>query len=155
MPPRLQRRQQSGHLHYITFSCHNRAPYLASPEAKQVFLKTLESTRKRYDFNILGYVVMPKHIHLLISEPPVKPLSVALAVIKRSVSNCLPEKPFWLPRYYDFNIFSIQKRIEKLRYIHRNPVHRGLVENPEDYSWSSFRTYALEEPGPVTVTRAT
>ena len=154
MPPRLERRQQTGHLHFITFSCHNRSPYLASPEAKQVFLQILESTRKRYDFNILGYVVMPEHIHLLISEPPLKPLSVALAVIKRSVSSHFPETPFWLPRYYDFNIFSNQKRIEKLRYIHRNPVHRGLAERPEDYPWSSFRTYALNEPTPITITRA-
>ena len=148
MPPRLIRRQQTGHLHYITFSCHNRSPYLASPEAKQVFLKTLESVRRRYEFTIVGYVVMPEHVHLLLSEPPTKPLSVALAVIKRSVSALLPESPFWLPRYYDFNIFTQKKRIEKLRYI-----HRGLVEKPEDYPWSSFRNYALEETTPVTITR--
>lgn len=40
--------------------------------------------------------------------------------------------PFWLPRYYDFNLWSENKRIERLRYIHRNPVKRGLVERPED-----------------------
>ncbi|MEO6981538.1 MAG: transposase [Edaphobacter sp.] len=153
MPPRLIRRQQTGYLHYITFSCHNRSPYLASPEAKQVFLKTLEAVRRRYEFIIVGYVVMPEHVHLLLSEPPAKPLSVALAVIKRSVSARFPESPFWLPRYYDFNIFTQKKRIEKLRYIHRNPVHRGLVEKPENYSWSSFRNYALDEPAPVTITR--
>ena len=89
-----------------------------------------------------------------LTEPPVKPLSVALAVIKRSVSNKLPEKPFWLPRYYDFNIFTNPKRIEKLRYMHRNPIHRGLAEKPEDYPWSSFRAYALHEPTPITITRA-
>lgn len=153
MPPRLERRQQTGHLHYITFSCHARAPYLASPEAKQVFLKTLESVRRRYEFTVVGYVVMPEHVHLLLSEPPTKPLSVALAVVKRSVSARLPENPFWLPRYYDFNIFTRKKRIEKLRYIHRNPVRRGLVQKPEDYPWSSFRNYALDEPTQVTITR--
>jgi putative transposase len=96
---------------------------------------------------------MPEHVHLLISEPAFKPLSVALAVIKRSVSQKLPENPFWLPRYHDFNVFTQAKRIEKLRYIHRNPVHRGLVEKPEDYPWSSFRTYALQEHGLVTITQ--
>jgi putative transposase len=155
MPPRLERRQQSGHLHYITFSCHNRSPYLISPESKQTFLKTLESVRKRYNFQIFGYVVMPEHVHLLISEPPIKPLNVALAVVKRTTSSHLPEKPFWLPRYYDFNIFSDKKRIEKLRYIHRNPVSRGLAEKPEDYPWSSFRAYALNEPTPIALTRFT
>ena len=155
MPPRLERRQQAGDVHFITFSCHGRAPYLVASEAKEVFLNTLESVRKRYDFSILGYVLMPEHVHLLISEPTVKPLSVALAVIKRSVSQKLPESPFWLPRYYDFNVFTQAKRVEKLRYIHRNPVHRGLVEKPEDYPWSSFRTYALHEHGPVTITQIT
>jgi hypothetical protein len=55
----------------------------------------------------------------------------------------LPEgSPFWQPRYYDFNVWSEDKRVEKLRYIHRNPVRRGLVERPEDWPWSSFRHYA-------------
>ena len=43
------------------------------------------------------------------------------------------------------------KRVEKLRYIHRNPVRRGLVEKPEQWRWSSFRDYAYDEPGPVRV----
>ena len=103
---------------------------------------------------MFGYVIMPEHVHLLLSEPELKPLNVALAVVKREVSSLLGEKPFWLPRYYDFNVFTNAKRIEKLRYIHRNPVTRGLVQRPEDYSWSSFRAYALLERGPITITRA-
>ena len=47
----------------------------------------------------------------------------------------------WQPQYYDFNLWSESKRIEKLRYIHRNPVKRGLVEEPQDWPWSSFRHY--------------
>lgn len=97
---------------------------------------------------------MPEHVHLLLSEPELKPLNVALAVIKREVSSLLIERPFWLPRYYDFNIFTNAKCIEKLRYIHRNPVTRGLVRHPEDYPWSSFRAYALREPNPITITQA-
>ncbi len=154
MPPRLERRQQTGNLHFVTFSCHGRNPYLSAPEAKRVFQIALESTRKRYKFDIIGYVIMPEHVHLLITEPPTKPLSVALAVIKRSASAKLPEKPFWLARYHDFNVFSYEKRVEKLRYIHRNPVHRGLCERPEDYEWSSFRVYGLNEANAVTITKA-
>jgi hypothetical protein len=45
------------------------------------------------------------------------------------------------------------KRIEKLKYIHRNPVTRGLVQRAEDYPWSSFRAYALLEPNPIAITR--
>jgi putative transposase len=69
------RRQQTGNLHFVTFSCDRRNPYLASAEAKRVFQSALECTRKRYQFDIIGYVIMPEHVHLLLTEPPVKPLS--------------------------------------------------------------------------------
>ena len=94
---------------------------------------------------------MPEHVHLLVTEPPTEPLSKAIASIKREVSRLSSQSPFWLPRYYDFNVFSEGKKIEKLRYMHRNPVSRGLTAKPEDYLWSSFRFYALREAGAVTV----
>ena len=58
-------------------------------------------------------------------------------------------RAFWQKRYYDFNVFSERKHVEKLRYMHRNPVKRGLVESPELWRWSSFRDYRLGEPGAV------
>ena len=153
MPPRLHRHQTLGHLHFLTFSCQDRQPYLEPPAAKALFESVLESRRKKYGFHIHSYVVMPEHVHLLVSEPPAQPLSKAIASIKREVSRLCPETPFWLPRYYAFNVFSNQKRIEKLRYIHRNPVTRGLAIKPEDYFWSSFREYAFHESTAVTITR--
>jgi putative transposase len=153
MPPRLERRQSSGQLHFITFSCHHRNPYLTTPESKNLFQQVLESRRQKYSFHILGYVIMPEHVHLLLTEPPAQPLSKAIASIKREVSRLSSQTPFWLPRYYDFNVFTQNKRIEKLKYIHRNPVARALAGKPEDYPWSSFRAYALLESGPVTITR--
>jgi REP element-mobilizing transposase RayT len=59
--------------------------------------------------------------------------------------------PFWQTRFYDFNVRTEKKRVEKLRYMHRNPVQRGLVAKPEDWRWSSYRFYLLDEPGPVRV----
>jgi len=61
--------------------------------------------------------------------------------LKQSVARRLigDQKHFWQARYYDFNVYTAKKRIEKLRYIHRNPVKRDLVEKPEDWEWSSFR----------------
>jgi hypothetical protein len=56
---------------------------------------------------------------------------------------------FWQARYYDFNVWAAKKRIEKLRYMHRNPVKRGLVEKPEDWAWSSFVHYATGVEGVV------
>ena len=152
MPPRLERRQRTGNSHYITFSCQSRNTYLSSPASKTHFLEVLEQTRKQYNFNIYAYVVMPEHVHLLLSEPPTTILGTALGVLKRNVSRHHPQSPFWLPRYYDFNIFTNEKRTEKLHYIHQNPVTRGLAETPESYPWSSFQTFAKLTRGPVTLT---
>jgi hypothetical protein len=60
-------------------------------------------------------------------------------------------KHFWQGRYYDFNVRTPEKRVEKLRYMHRNPVKRGLVERPEDWGWSSFRHYATGVEGVVEI----
>ena len=51
----------------------------------------------------------------------------------------------------NFNVWTTKKRVEKLRYMHRNPVKRGLVSAPEQWRWSSYRFYLLEEAGPVRV----
>ena len=61
------------------------------------------------------------------------------------------EEPFWQARYYDFNVWSERKFVEKLRYLHRNPVTRGLVAKPENWPWSSFRHYATGEVGTVEI----
>ena len=97
---------------------------------------------------------MPEHVHLLISEPERSKLSTVLQMLKQNVARQLrlPEgNPFWEPRYYDFNVWSEAKRVEKLRYIHRNPVRRGLVKKPEDWNWSSFRHYATGAEGVVEI----
>ena len=74
---------------------------------------------------------------------------------KDSRQNALFSNPrplrFWQPRFYDFNVFTAKKQIEKLKYMHRNPVVRGLVERPEDWRWSSYRFYACGETGTVTL----
>lgn len=84
---------------------------------------------------------MPEQVHLLASEPRVGLLARAVQALKLSVSVRRSERPFWQTRYYDFNLQSEEKRVEKLRYMHRNPVVRGLCAKPEDWAWSSFRHY--------------
>jgi putative transposase len=147
----LKRYQFTGDLHFITFSCFRLQPYLRSVAARFLFEQTLERMRQRYDFYVVGYVVMPEHVHLLVSEPANAPLSKALLALKLSVSKMSRQRPFWQARYYDFNVFSSRKHVEKLRYIHRNPVKRGLVKGPLDWRWSSFRHYATGERGIVEI----
>ena len=151
MPPGLVRRQQTGELHFLTFSCYGRSAYLRSALAARVFELSLERMRLQYQFQVHGYVVMPEHVHLLLTEPPTHPLSTVLGALKRSVSKQLPESPFWLARYHDFNVRNAEKRVEKLRYLHRNPVNRGLVELPGEWPWSSFRAYASQVQGTVRI----
>jgi putative transposase len=147
----LHRYQQAGDLHFITFSCHQRRPYLERSSTRELFESALERIRTRYWFAVMGYVVMPEHVHLLMNEPKVGTLAGAIQALKLSVSVRRTERPFWQARYYDFNVFSTAKQTEKLRYLHRNPVTRGLVEKPEDWAWSSFRHYLTGLEGPVEI----
>jgi putative transposase len=154
MPKGLKRFQEYGSLHFLTFSCYRREPLLNNPWAYNLFECELEAIRKRYRFAVLGYVLMPEHVHLLVSEPAKAKLSVALQVLKQVTSRKLKVptmEKFWQPRYYDFNVWSAKKHVEKLRYMHRNPVKRGLVLNPEQWKWSSFRHYAFHELGTVEI----
>ncbi len=151
MPDGLERFQQTGDFHFLTFSCHGRLPYLGTPQVCAIFERSLEAVRSRYVLFVFGYVVMPEHVHLLVSEPRRGTLDRTIQALKTSVSKHCTERPFWLKRYYDFNVHSEEKRIEKLRYIHRNPVTRGLVSRPEDWRWSSFRHYLTGEKGVVEI----
>jgi putative transposase len=108
----------------------------------------------RYGFVVAGYVLMPEHVHLLVGEPSRSSLSVALQVLKQQTSRKLKlpgEVQSWQRRSYDFNVNSEEKRAERLRYMHRNPVKRGLVEKPEDWAWSSFRHDATGERAAVEI----
>ena len=70
-----------------------------------------------------------------------------LQALKLSVAIKSAQRPFWQKRYYDFNIFTMQKWREKLNYIHENPVRRGLVRSAPEWAWSSARHYATGEVG--------
>ncbi len=151
MPAGLVRLHNSGQLHFITFSCYDRRPYLNTIPARKIFEHSLETIRKRYRFLIFGYVVMPEHVHMLVTEPETASLSKAIQALKLSVTLQCTERPFWQPRYYDFNLFSEKKQEEKLRYIHRNPVSRGLVTEPSDWPWSSFHHWSTGARGTIEI----
>jgi putative transposase len=126
-----------------------RQSLLGSARRRDLFLTVLEQVRKRYEFVVAGYVVMPEHIHLLIGEPQKKNPSTVMQALKigfarrvlgqarrrrnpaqSALFDHLPQH-IWQKRFYDFNVWSERKHIEKLRYTHRNPVKRGLVASPE------------------------
>ena len=145
------RYQQTGDFHFLTFSCFRRRPYLSTVAAMELFEDALERVRRRYLFAVAGYVVMPEHVHLLVNEPQRALLSKTIQALKLSVSMRGLERPFWQAHYYDFNVSAHSKFVEKLRYIHRNPVHRGLVAKPENWQWSSYRHYQTGMRGTVEI----
>jgi putative transposase len=154
MGPKPKRYQQQRCQHFITFSCYRRKPLLDSATARETFERELDRVRCWYGCYVTGYVVMPEHVHLLISEPERSTLSIVIQMLKQITSRKL--KPagaprFWQVRYYDFPVWSERKRVEKLRYIHRNPVKRGLVARPEDWRWSSFLQWATGCEGRVEI----
>lgn len=152
--PKPKRFQHQRCLHFITFSCYRRMQLLKNPAARKVVETELERVRRWYECFIIGYVIMPEHVHLLITEPERGELSVVIQMLKQITSRRLRPAHlgrFWQVRYYDFPVWSEKKRIEKLRYIHRNPVCRGLAARPEDWEWSSFRQWATGCDGSVEV----
>jgi putative transposase len=172
MPRKLKRYHGRGDLHFISFSCYERRALLGTVRARNLFLKILEQARRRCAASMVGYVVMPEHVHLLLSEPRKGTLAKLLQVLKQRVSHAMrgrrrrrvsgqlllgfPEsfaglRRFRQRRYYDFNVYSAQKIREKLDYIHSNPVKRRLVPHPKDWPWSSWSFYATGEQRVVKV----
>ena len=160
MPSRLERHYDTLSSHFITCSCFRRKPLLADDRIKSAFHTILEVTRRRYRFRVYGYVLMPEHFHLLISNPEVGDTGKVLQVLKQRMSHRTwkilsptlsrkmgkdgaptsrvgthPGEPwqFWQRRFYDFNLWNRAKLVEKLKYMHRNPVVRELVARPEDW----------------------
>jgi len=173
MPRGLRRRYGQRHLHFITCSCYRRLPLLNSIRARNVFVQILGEVRDRYRFALVGYVVMPNHIHLLISEPEKGTPSTVMQVLKQRVSkrlrpgrrkrvsaaqlrlplDCVDDAlpRFWQERFYDFNVWSRKKKLEKLQYMHLNPIKRKLVLHPKDWPWSSFSFYSGQKEGLVRI----
>jgi putative transposase len=166
----LRRYYGRGDLHFITFSCYRRRAFLGTVRARQHFVKILNALRSRHKFLLIGYVVMPEHVHLLISEPQTGTPSSVLQVLKQNVSRALRASrktsraqlafPFlsaefapalWQRRFYDFNVWSGKKIKEKLDYMHRNPVQRKLVSHPKDWPWSSWSHYEKGEHGLICI----
>jgi putative transposase len=168
MPRGLERRYGCGHLHFITCSCYRRLAFLRSARARDCFVQVLGEGRAKFGFALVGYVVMPEHVHLLIGEPARATPSEVMGELKQAVAFALhpadgnhgdarvqpkQHRTFWQPRFYDFNVWSLKKKNEKLHYMHMNPVKRGLVRNPKDWPWSSYRAYMQIEPVLLSVDR--
>ena len=153
MPTGLKRFQRAESPHFLTFSCFHRLPLLEPQGAMETLEAVLEATRARHRATVYAYVLMPEHVHLLINEPESILLARFLKAVKQIASRKLrgQREQFWQARCYDSSVRGEDDRSQVIRYIHRNPVKRGLVKNPEDWPWSSFRHYASGAKGTVEI----
>lgn len=168
----LKRYYGKGQLHFVTFSCYRRLSLLKSRRVRELFVRELDKVRNEMGFHLIGYVVMPNHVHLLMSEPRNGTPSTVLQKLKRRFSQKMrkgrkpasarqrrlpfeeqdePLRAFWQARFYDFNVYTTWKRREKLNYMHANPVIRRLVKHPKDWPWSSWSFHEKGEAGLIRV----
>ncbi|MCE5279577.1 MAG: transposase [Planctomycetaceae bacterium] len=166
-------------VHYLTFSCYRRQPFFGSERTCRWFLECLDQARARQGFHLWAWVIMPEHVHALISIPNEAQISAILRSIKyplarRAILWAKENRPdrmgsmevigpdgivsyrFWQRGGgYDRNMRSTRDVHEKIRYIHNNPVRRELVRRPEDWPWSSWRANQTREDIPLRIDRET
>ncbi|MBL7208830.1 MAG: transposase [Dehalococcoidia bacterium] len=202
----LPKFNDSSYVHFATTDTYKNRPYFRDEGFCRILLEELDSYSNRCSFMLMGYVIMPDHVHLLLwwdrGERPELSISkimqgikglTARRIIDLMVASGLeqmlqptprmlastprvlqpplrmyPPTPMtpeqsssqtqhgveshrrnlryrlWQRGFYDFNIYSEEKFLEKLNYVHHNPVRAGLVLSPGGYEWSSYRLYSSE-----------
>ena len=175
VPPRktIRHFNDPGHIHFLTFSCYQQLPFFKSDRAKQWLVEAIVKAREKHKFALVAYVIMSEHAHLLIQPYlPNYDIAALLKGIKQPVARrakrFLEEKnPAWLKKLtvkrrdrevfrfwqagpgYDRNIRDEKELLEKIQYIHNNPVKNGLAATPEDWPWSSAGWYLDRRDGRI------
>jgi len=165
MPKNLRRVTGRGDLHFITFCCYQRRALLGTVPVRNLAVRILGEVRSEYGFALMGYVIMPEHVHLLIGESRAVSPAKVVQIFKQRLSRRMRGRKrregkqlrlrfqeetgelrrFWQRRYYDFNVYTRRKMNEKLEYMQANPITEKLVEHPRDWPWSSWSYYATGE----------
>jgi putative transposase len=148
MPTNLRRVTGRGDLHFITFCCYHRRAFLETTGARDFAVQILGEVRARYGFALVGYVIMPEHVHLMIGEAGAASPADVVQVFKQRVSRFMRgEKGEALGQAFsgsgdgDAQLRRFWQK-EKLEYMHANPVVEKLVAHPRDWPWSSWSFYA-------------
>ena len=148
---------------FVTAVASHRLPVFRTDAIKTVTCNAINEARNSCGFLLFAYVVMPDHIHLLTNqvESSSRVLRYVKGITARRVINYLKEQDYqsslnklrnqksrrnheyslWQQEKNVFSVFSEKKFMEKVNYIHMNPVRAGLVERPSDYRWSSARIW--------------
>jgi len=144
---RLKHYDDLGTARFITFCCYRLQPFLQQPRASELLIKYINETRNKYGFKLLGYVIMPEHVHMVLLPPDGMKLGLVIREIKSKIAReyfaldmnaTSGQNVFWQKRCYDHNCRSMESTREKINYCHNNPVKRGLAMEPRGYTWSSY-----------------
>ena len=147
MPLRHRDLQNSGTF-FITTSTYNKIVRFRKNEDFEIVLNNIEFYRIRDNITIHGYVVMPNHLHLLLTIPESGSISSFVRDMKKRIAfeyfcdRNLKSHKFWQNRFDDVYIYSEDVFRIKLNYIHNNPVKAGFVKKPEDWKYSSANYYS-------------
>jgi putative transposase len=180
--PIYGRHFEPGQLQFITTSTYRRLKLFGSPRFRCVFVEALRQLRQETGSLLIGWVLMPEHFHLLIKPEPAQSTSGFMQELKkrtaqRIIATLVENAPYpwchqmltrlrlpptvhsdshyrvWQRRFVPSNVYTEKKRLEKLDYMHHNPVKRRLVSSPDQWHWSSFRFYYLNDLSILTMDR--
>jgi len=156
-----------GQPHFVTFSTYQRRRFLAPERTRGIVLEVLQSSLKTHAAQCHGFVVMPNHVHAILSVDTTSTISSFLHAWKKTSSYrikrfyeqelskyqdmCPVDCPVWQANFYDFNLETDEKVIQKLDYMHNNPVIAELARSSIDWIWSSARFYEFGEAGIVRI----
>ncbi len=156
-----------GAAHFVTFSTYQRRKFLSPERTRFIVMETLEECLLRHHAACHAFVVMPNHVHALLTVAETAMIESFLLAWKKTSSyrikrfyaqelthyeeRCPEGCAVWQARFYDHLVESEEKLREKIQYMHDNPVSAGLTTTFVDWKWSSARFYELEENVGVTI----
>ena len=140
--PRVKHYFENGQFVHITTRTRAKKFYLASDAAKEIVVQTLRGYEGRGIYQVLTYVVMENHFHMVVVVRDAKGVAEAIGRLKGVTSRRIGRLigvpgPIWERRFDDNVIQSERELAEVIQYVHYNPVRAGLVDNPRAYLWSS------------------
>jgi putative transposase len=161
--------------HYLTFVVFKRTTIFKSENICRFFIDALEEVRQKYPFKLIGYVIMPDHVHLILN-----PVGCDIEIVGKELKGISANKTIkwlkeneylssleklklktegkrnhsfcvWQKKVRSVDLWSHKFILQKLNYIHLNPVRAGLCDHPAKWKWSSYNAYLLKTDSEIPI----
>lgn len=142
----MKRYVEANAAYFITSVTYERRPLFAERVAAELLLNIILYHKFACHYRLYGFVIMPDHFHMVVQPYGQLDLSSITKRIKGNFTRFFHlytgrAEQIWQRGFYDRGIRSRQELISTLEYIHKNPVRKGLVANPDEYEFSSCDYY--------------